>query len=438
MKARKSRVARRPLFAAIVVGLSLTAAGDRARGQTALPATVEESGVVPDSTGAIAEVMLQYDPDLATELEPVYRDLLGALPSDAGVTVICPSARAAQEYIDTWGPYLRSRSTHVINVGLPLSIWARDRCISRQPAGFRGRAESFVPVRDWTYEAEKLNDLLALEVLGQGRLMPSVLDSSVHVEGGNVVSNTRHVFVGANVVGDNHTLSDDELANELRRVFGREYILVGDEGGEVPWCHVDMYLTPIDDDTLLVSSPRMAAEMLSNDDEDDEWGLKDHLGYGVCLSDAVLERFDSVAHLVASNGYRVLRLPALVGATQDWMVTYNNVLMDFRARRRTVYMPVYGIPELDTAAAAIYRGLGFHVQTVDVSEVYYLGGAVRCIANVTERRPSNTPRMKGAQNRGIRLIDLAGFSGYERLLHKSGERLARRTTRATLRRSVSQ
>ena len=45
---------------------------------------------------------------------------------------------------------------------------------------------------------------------------------------------------------------------ELLRVLGRPYVLVGDGQHLTPWCHVDMYLTPVDDETVLVASASVA------------------------------------------------------------------------------------------------------------------------------------------------------------------------------------
>jgi len=418
------------LFVVTVLGLPLGGAVDLAHGQAVAPAARTEASVVPDTTGAIAEVLLQYDPDLASELAPVYSDFLEALPSEVQVTVVCPSEWAAQDFAETWEAGLEGRGGRIVNVGMPVSIWARDRYISRQTASLSGRAESFVPVLSRTYEPEKHNDLLALELLGGTRFMPPVLDSSLHIEGGNVVSNARHVFVGANVLRENDTIPDEELAEELRAVFGREYIVVGDEDGEVPWCHIDMYLTPISNDTVLVANPRMADLILSRYDEDDEEsepGGGSELGS--CPADSLQQRFDDVAALLQRRGYRVRRVPALVEAPDEWMVTYNNVIMDHRGKRRVVYMPVYDIPDLDRVAAAIYQGLGFEVRTIDVSQIYSNGGAIRCLVNVTQRRRAGVVAKKATRHRAIRFLDLAGSNQYERLLRRSGERLARRGSR---------
>jgi N-dimethylarginine dimethylaminohydrolase len=423
-------VVRNVLFVVGLLALPLGDAIDRAHGQTATPVAFAGAGVIPDTVGTIAEVLLHYDPDLSPELEPVLSDFFGALPRDVQVTVICPSEWAAQEFIEVWDTELGGRDARIVNMGLPVSIWARDRYISRQTAGLSGRTEGFVPISYQTYEPEKCNELLALELLGEASFMPSVLDSSLYLEGGNVVSNGRHVFVGANVLPDNENIPEKELAEELRMVLGRETIVVGDAKGEVPWCHIDMYLTPISDDTVLVANPRMAELILASYNEDDQdaelCGGKE---LGACPADSYQQRFDDVAALMQRRGYRVLRVPALVEAPDEWMVTYNNVIMDHRDQRNIVYMPTYDIPELDRAAAAIYLGLGFEVRTIDVSKVYASGGAIRCLVNVTERRRVGVIAKKETRHRAVRFFDLARSHLYERMLHRSGERLAHRGRR---------
>jgi hypothetical protein len=113
------------------------------------------------------------------------------------------------------------------------------------------------------------------------------------------------------------------------------------------------------------------------------------------------------------------------------MITYNNILIDERDGREIVYMPVYNVPPLDETAAAIYRGLGFEVHTVDVSQVYDLGGALRCMVNVTQRRqPNNIPRRSNAGN-GMRLVDLAGDQSFNGILDRCRHRLAKRSHRNT-------
>jgi hypothetical protein len=199
-------------------------------------------------------------------------------------------------------------------------------------------------------------------------------------------------------------MEDAVLWRSVGLLAGREYVLVGDEHGEVPWCHVDMYLTPIDEDTVLVASPRLGLELTGEACDEDADPMTDPGLGAACLADMLQERFDAVVTLLADHGYRVRRVPALVNVADEWMVTYNNVLIDDRSDRRTVYVPIYGLPVLDEVAVAIYIGLGFDVRTVDVSNVFASGGALRCVVNVTQRRPPDIAA--SARTRRVRFATL--------------------------------
>lgn len=429
------------LLTAILLVLPTTVAVGQAHAQTAIAHRLLHEGVVPDTSGTIAEVLIHYDADLEDELEPVYRDLFAALPKDVRILVVCPSKRAAEVFIETWSDMLWGRDVHVINAALPVSIWARDRLIARQPEDLSGQADGFLPVDNPAYEVEKRNDLLALEMLEQVHFIPTELDSLLHLEGGNVVSNRKHVFFGINGLRDNEGLPGVVLDKELAEILGRDYIVVEDREGSVPWLHVDMYLTPISDDLVLVANPQMADELLFRPEEDSD---KCDLGRDWCSDETscssepqLQSQFDDVASLVRGHGYHVRRLPALVNSTDQWMVTYNNVIMDERGVQRVVYLPVYDIPSLDRVAVAIYRSLGFDVRTIDVSRVYEDGGAIRCLVNVTRRRPNVMSADRRPLTGRLQFHDLTELRQYEWMLRRSGERVTRRDSRSRALRRIS-
>jgi len=386
-----------------------------------------DASVIPDTYGRIAHVVIQYDPDAGAALERTYRDLFRAMPTDVQFTILCPSAAATEEFECTWEGLLEGRTVRLVNVGIPISIWARDRCVFRQTLSLADRAESYVPVIDPTYEEQKINDLIAMEMLGRVSLIPSVLASPLQIEGGNVVSNRRHVFLGANIYEENESLTRSAVNSSVHEIFGRRPLILGDSNDAVPWCHIDMYVTPISDDTVMVASPRMAEMILETllGEEGSESIVAD-TGIGECAADSLQERFDNVASSLERQGYRVIRLPCIVNEAENYMVTYNNVIMDTRNGQRAVFMPVYDQPCLDLAAEAIYHGLGFEVHTINVADVYTNGGAVRCLFNVAQRRSDDADCPDVARRRQIYEVDLPRWKQFGHLLEQSSRRLAQR------------
>ena len=354
--------------------------------------TYDGAGIVSDNGGAIAELLLHYAVESEPELGQIYRDLFRQLPGDVRLQICCPSRKSVDEFAARWGPAAmwKGREVHVVNVDRPISVWARDRRISRQhPSNLP--AASFVPASHSSYDEEKTDDLLLQTLLWPTGLVPGVMLTTFHLEGGNVVANEQHVFIGTNLFTDNANRfpTPEYMSQELLRTFGRQAITVQGKDGEVPWCHTDMYLTPVTNNLVLVANPSEGIALLGGATRCDARKGDQPVELSFNLTDArspLQRRFDDVADQVRARGYEVRRIPALMNVEQDWMVTYNNVLMDERNGRRSVYMPVYNIPLLDQAAAQVYQDLGFDVYGIDVSAIFRLGGAIRCLANVTLRQ----------------------------------------------------
>ena len=397
LKMRESRCH----LACVLAALSIACSGVSADDQTpAATVSADKPRIMADCSGALREIAIHYVPNLATELESTYDDLLSALPVDVHVQVICSSDEAADAFDDGWGgdERERGRCVDVINVDRPITVWARDRRIGRV-FGLAGLPAPALIPRDCShYSDDHRNDLFISYLLEQNGVWSPGEDTPLHLEGGNLVANDRHVFVGANVLKDNADLGKEPAAvkRELLASLGRPCILVGDDEQRTPWCHVDMYVTPIDDHTVLVASTAVADMLVSSRAGfiDELAGLLDPED---CLSFLTRRgnRFDAIAAQLAEYGYDVIRLPALADPGEEWMVTYNNVLMEERDGRRIVYLPTYDLPVLDQAAEAVYRGLGFEIHRIDVSEVFQYGGAVRCLTNVISRdwrfEPAATP-----------------------------------------------
>lgn len=394
----------RGLRALAAVLLVVTTAGaGLAWARTTIIAGAEPAGVIPDTGGPISRLALHYVLFSAADLAPTYADLFQALPPDVALQILCPSAEDVDEFWLRWGSAACAggRSVQVINVNQPITVWARDRCIARQSTTSGDPAITIVPAGNLDYDEDKYAELIVPHLLAAAGVISETQAIKLHLEGGNIVSNSRHAFVGANVFHENaHRFGDEcDIEEELAEVLGRPCLVLSDDADQVPWLHVDMYVTPVDETTVLVASPALALTLLASD----FCGAEGADGEEPCpkATEILLtgsDALDSIADQLAESGYRVLRLPALLDPQEEWMITYNNVLMECRAGERIVYLPAYRFPVLDSVAASVYRSLGFQVRSIDVSRIYRYGGAVRCLANVTGRQASTAAGRTSTSN----------------------------------------
>lgn len=362
--------------------------------------------IIPDTGASLAEVALHYDPDLRDRLSVFYGSLFAALPPDVRIQVICPHELAVQEFQHQWGSpeQKRGRVVRVVSMDRPITIWARDRRIARHFPTTGQPGPTLISTRtDRSFE-HAWNDLSLADRLRSLGMVSTIVKTTLYVEGGNVVSNDHDAFVGVNVLAQNPGPDYDDASTEmaLRAQLGRPVIFVGQDGGRVPWSHVDYYLTPIDDSSVLVAGS-VASYTLQSTEPEVSRLLSRALSKRDARGNAKVwaQDLDAVAEQLTRHNYQVNRLPMLRDPDGVWAVSYNNVLMERRDTRRIVYMPTYRIPALDQAAATIYRNLGFEVRSIDVSTMFRFGGAVRCLVNVLERRPPgpNGPATPGSGDR---------------------------------------
>jgi N-dimethylarginine dimethylaminohydrolase len=367
------------------------------------------ASVLADDGGPLQEIALHYDPDLELLLQPTYRDLFAALGPHTRLQVICPTESGVAEFERNWGRQARYRGREctVLSVKRPLTIWSRDRRIARQDPATGRPVSTFVPRCHSADEPDKRSELAIPRILARRGLLAEPYCSPISVEGGNVVGNSRHVFIGANLLEENpaRRAAPERLIDRLQTLFGRPVVILAAGDGAPPWCHVDMYLTPVGPNMVLLACPRLATRILDANDacdavDTDRVPLLDD----EAEIDEVAERLDDVQAQLRRLGYDVRRLPAIPNVDEDYLLTYNNVLMETVNGRRHVYLPQYRVPLLDAAAQETYRRLGFTVHPVDVSQIYKFGGAVRCMANVTVRGRL-TPTSQPARRTGSPPLD---------------------------------
>ncbi len=260
--------------------------------------------------------------------------------------------------------------------------------------------------------------------------------ASLTFEGGNLVADETHVFIGANTVRYNaleKNLDETEVVRRFQQELGKPVIVVGP--APQPIGHVDMMLTPLGGQRLLLADPgwgaRLAQEDLEQDpaavlaferrSENNFFGLPDvteltaldgsairapqiegSSQLAITDSRAIAGALDQLAASLQQLGFDVMRVPYLQ-RNLEWpetmadgetipadpgypQITYNNVLLESVDGQQTVYLPTYGWERLDNAAIETWRQLGYRVVAVPgFTTTAMYGGALRCSVKVLAR-----------------------------------------------------
>ena len=272
--------------------------------------------------------------------------------------------------------------------------------------------------------------------------------SDLSFEGGNIVCNARHAFVGADTITDNALrtgLEAEEIVRRFQHELGRRVLVLGPS--PQPVGHIDMAVTPLGGNRIAVADTAWGARLARGDMQDapakvkafetacqtQYFGLPDiktlldiqgkaivppkvvgQTAEAVETSEAIAVHLDGIAKGLTDQGYQVHRMPMLL-----WLgppaeaptsqsasapasgpadpkpgypcLTYNNVLLETADDGPVVYLPQYGWRSLDSAAGKAWETLGYAVRPVKgltVSAMY--GGSLRCCTKVL-RRGSEAP-----------------------------------------------
>ncbi|HVV82162.1 MAG TPA: agmatine deiminase family protein [Kofleriaceae bacterium] len=340
--------------------------------------------VAEDASAPLRTIAIHYAPAADEVALPVWRQLFAVLPARVDVEVAVAAAPDFDRFVGLMakaGVAHRERF-HPVVVGHELTTWSRDRFAAL--VGPDGEGGVLAPPAVETAFGGRAGDMLAPHAIARAVWGGPARTSKVVFEGGDLAASSHTLFVGAEVMrrSRGRGASDRQtIDRELRRQFGEPIVWLGDEPGDVPHHHVMMFMVPLDDHTVLVGDPRAGAAMAAREPAAAGLALDDDL-------DGDARRFERVAELLAARGYRVLRVPVVVLAGAGSYVTYTNALFDREpgpGGRPIVYLPTYGLPSLDEAAAAQYASLGYIVHPIDVSGIYQLNGSIGCLVNVMAR-----------------------------------------------------
>ncbi len=213
----------------------------------------------------------------------------------------------------------------------------------------------------------------------------------------------------------------DKSAEYFKGKYGKEIVVMGNDDPDTDAVekpatfHIDMGVTPLDNNTVLVGSPQVAMDEISKWSKDTykaankslqkETGLRgDILGKILDHNKSkdpndpsvmrIQNNFESEAKALQAEGKNIIRLPYLEGngnASTPW-ITYGNCIMQNFTRQdgtavKNVFLPVYGIP-LDDVAIKTYQSQGFEVIPLQLAAFTSLAGAIRCMSNYLGRSPA--------------------------------------------------
>lgn len=339
--------------------------------------------IVADTGGAFVHLVIHFDPRAEADVAPTYRDLLAAVDPTVRFSVVV----AERAHFDRFRRLLRrwrirnaSRFRPVV-VGRDVTTWSRDRYTlltesTRRILLVRPKPHHAIRARqnDW-YAPFAIARALGPDV--EVRIAPVTFD------GGDLTATDRHVFASGLLLGRNQGTpyaDPGRMAAWLRRMTGREPVLIGRSPADVPPHHVGMFLTPLGGRTVLVGDPTTGLKLLPKDAR---------LPLPVERRPSFLARFDFVARSLVRAGFRVVRVPLVPLSDGVTYVTYNNAVLERRADGRLhAYVPQFGLEALDAAGRAAFEAQGVIVHRIDVRRIYRHNGTVRCLVNILSRRPA--------------------------------------------------
>ena len=395
-----------------------------------------DSPVLPDQGTAIQRVACLVNSARRSALRntELIGNIVNALPPHVKVVLMINDRKAFSVVSNPW-------PNRVSFLELPedayFTIWPQDPfVVLKEPEGTSSLLASAA--------FQRADDRLMAPSLAED-LGWAATNSSLRFEGGNLVADERHLFIGADTIGWNAVeldLSPTAVARRFEREMGRSVIVIGPS--PQPIGHIDMMLTPLGNGTVALADPawgaRIASEELEKNPEKIEaferFCMEEFFGHpsireirdlqgniikapeiigrtaeAVEKSRAIAPDLDSLAQALKERGYRVIRIPFIsIGRPEpveskeagkdianktekpafepDYpTLTYNNVLLETADGKQTVYLPQYGWEALDEAARKAWIAMGYSVQPVPgltISAMY--GGSLRCCVKVLERK----------------------------------------------------
>ena len=264
----------------------------------------------------------------------------------------------------------------IVRVQGSVTPWARDRYIVFQRDG---RTHCLMLPAPSVPEIQR-GDAYVPDVLRAKHPDLKIVRSEYAPQGGDVIVTKRGVIVGMRSIASSAKrtgTSPRAVIRELEQVFGRRLIVVGHQGHTNLPLHVDIIMANAGKGRILLTDPRLLPPTRRDTAFE---------GLGAFPRNHNLQmavELENVAAQLKAAGFEVSRVAGLFGVgiepgqLSPTVLTYTNVIRE----GRRVFVPAYGLPELDRAAQDAWLRLGFEVVPIRARSPVINGGAVRCMTN---------------------------------------------------------
>lgn len=382
-------------------------------------------GLLPDHGGPVTEAVISVNSARRATLRnaQLITNIVNAFPKRVKFTIVSNDPSAFTVASNPWPERIRFLHLPEDN---PITIWTQDPFVVLKD---EDKSTTLLTPKEFLRAQDSS---MAVALAGQDAY--EVSSSGLYFEGGNIVSDDEHVLIGANTIRRNAIRLESEettVVMQLQEAFGRQVLVIGPF--PQPVAHIDMVLTPLGERKIVVADARLGAaiaEQALKDEPDSVAMFEKHCedyffgdpsirqltasGGKVVTAPSIIGRtaemvkmsrkiapvLDGIAAALEQFDYQVYRMPFLFGGPESKpdardssalqatypMLTYNNVIVEQAAGHDTVYLPAYGWPAMDQAAATQWRELGYRVRRVEgltTSAMY--GGSLRCAVKVLAR-----------------------------------------------------
>lgn len=378
--------------------------------QEPTPAPQPETGAQKDFTGILsdvadkrARVMVPFDNKL---MKPeAVSAILKALPAETEVILlVTPGLEPLARQIATTAGREKVRFSEVPD----LKVWVRDPLMMVKDADGTicvYRPKSLSTQHDW---AKKEPFEKAVRECDPQRYR--FAQAELNFEGGQIVTDGQTALVSEALLVSNSSLFDvdryniNALEEKIRPAFqklthAKKVIRIRPLRD---WEHIDLYVTLLDAQTVLVADTRLGTQLLSSwigtttpeknpnyqklKSLCQESALHKHRGkpaieinfnyrgqHGFTDLERHAEDLDAIARQLRYEGFKVLRIPSLLGRS-PYAFTYNNV---FRSGK-DVLIPQFGLDAVDQAAAEVFQKQGLKTHPVPAESLACYAGVLHC------------------------------------------------------------